>query len=1630
MKTILQQIQDETKVEWKEIFDGFVVSGTFDQINAVNELVKNKLTEKKHGKNVFSPSLSRHVSRCDKASPAPPVMTPSPETFRKTRDQSYETTSTSSSQVDNQLSANELMPKTQVIDGCVQSSQLSLNPDDVLQSVLEKCHCNEPQTFKKVKSDASDKYSTLNSIPTSETVTDSKTKPMGIRDTSSLSGAVFSDANVPMKKAAKKTDQSYETTSTSSSQGENQSSANELMPETQVIDGCVQSSRLSLNPDDVLQSVLEKCHSNEPQTLKKVKSGASDKYSTLNGTPTSETVTDSKTKPMAIRDTSSLSGAVSSDANVPMKEAAKKTQQEEKTKEHCRLTTLETSSGKIKGKKDASTTPQLDYEIGEERKSYACDLQAEAEEFHAIKTENESDSTPPVGMEENAEQSQNLERDTTSNVISNTNQELGVTRKGTYMFDTVTGLRVWLTKGDITSQQDDILLSPIDPSLSFKSDFLKRMVKKGGEGIKREYLHKKEAHANPHDSVITSGGNLPCQAIVFAVLPPWNNEVQDKKKRKQQIHRRLKEAIILASGCKYKSMALPLLGQDGNDIQDSAEIIVRVIASFGKNIDPMHSGFNEFRIVCKDEASLAVVLNEFSSFSFHPGQLFFVNRSWSINNLVQAEETDLTLASQNSQRNKPEMHDPSSEKVSSMDPHKESSSRNKTSTNKTTVDHIDEPQASSKSSEVTVEKEKGAPLQSISPSCQVDSASHHDHIDWDTKHEAEEDGNPNDVKHSKETTIGNVSSSSGKYTTSSSQVKNQPSAYELMPETQVIDGCVQSSRLSFNADNFLQSVLEKYHNNEPQTFKKAKSDASDKYSTLNGIPTSATVTDSETKPMAIRDTSSLSGAVFSDANVPMKEATKKTQQEEKTKERCRLTTLGTSSEQIKGKKDASTTPQLDYEIDEERKSYACDLQAEAEEFHAIKTENESDSTPPVGMEENAEQSQNLERDTTSNVISNTNQELGVTRKGTYMFDTVTGLRVWLTKGDITSQQDDILLSPIDPSLSFKSDFLKRIVRKGGEAIKREYLLKKEAHAPPHDPIITGGGNLPCRAIVFAVLPPWNNEVHDKKKCKQQIHKRLKEAITLASGYRHKSVAFPLLGQDYNDIPVEVSAEVIVRVIASFGKNLGPMHSGINEFRIVCEDEASFAAVVNQISSFSFSSGQPFFVSGSSNSTSPAHAEETARNEASINEMSLTKVISVNQDQKAPRITENSPKKNTTVDQVDEVHVVSQVSASKSSEVTGEKEKVPSGYPLSFVHPSCQYQSTSHQNHESKEDGTPNNEKLVNEMAICHVPSSSVDCVKISVRRASEIVQVTSVTQRVEEKIKSITLQDRPHLAFVADHALNLREKEVRTGISKIEEKTVGTTVTQEVTIVDRDPQHKSSLPGRNQEERTEETEKNRNLSTTITDTKIQALDKNSQEESASSFHIQPKVTKQSTALYNKVNQTEVGNSSEEKRRSNKGKTVYPPSRPVPGIGNKELKEKGDLVWKDECVEIKKGDKRLNGEASGSELNGNIFFSFLICNNIYSALSFSNIVFIKQWCYLLNALYLKQLQQLKYFTTYYSLSNIVSQYCILHLCRFRTTSFHSMCPLPRLSRPPRTYRSKYLHEAQVLRRLYHQGFHFQ
>ena len=59
MEGILRTIHEETNVKWKRIFDGFVVSGTFEQIKRVGELLRCHLKMKKELKSERAPKDSR-----------------------------------------------------------------------------------------------------------------------------------------------------------------------------------------------------------------------------------------------------------------------------------------------------------------------------------------------------------------------------------------------------------------------------------------------------------------------------------------------------------------------------------------------------------------------------------------------------------------------------------------------------------------------------------------------------------------------------------------------------------------------------------------------------------------------------------------------------------------------------------------------------------------------------------------------------------------------------------------------------------------------------------------------------------------------------------------------------------------------------------------------------------------------------------------------------------------------------------------------------------------------------------------------------------------------------------------------------------------------------------------------------------------------------------------------------------------------------------------------------------------------------------------------------------------------------------------------------------------------------------
>lgn len=194
------------------------------------------------------------------------------------------------------------------------------------------------------------------------------------------------------------------------------------------------------------------------------------------------------------------------------------------------------------------------------------------------------------------------------------------------------------------------------------------------------------------------------------------------------------------------------------------------------------------------------------------------------------------------------------------------------------------------------------------------------------------------------------------------------------------------------------------------------------------------------------------------------------------------------------------------------------------------------------------------------------------------FVTATNLTVRLFVGKISGQRVDVILCPTNAEISCSEGLTKMILDEGGQIKEEEFLRKtrvkdefKEACT-----LIPFCGELPSKAILHAVLPLWEPEKQVEKDVKHCIHRCLKNGLTLCSGHRMESIAMPPLGQHTNNIPLEVSAEIITRVVATFSRTIGPLHNGIKEVRIVCKNDKSLEAFVTSFLSFSFRGETPFF----------------------------------------------------------------------------------------------------------------------------------------------------------------------------------------------------------------------------------------------------------------------------------------------------------------------------------------------------------------------------------------------------------------------------------------------------------------------
>jgi O-acetyl-ADP-ribose deacetylase (regulator of RNase III) len=165
----------------------------------------------------------------------------------------------------------------------------------------------------------------------------------------------------------------------------------------------------------------------------------------------------------------------------------------------------------------------------------------------------------------------------------------------------------------------------------------------------------------------------------------------------------------------------------------------------------------------------------------------------------------------------------------------------------------------------------------------------------------------------------------------------------------------------------------------------------------------------------------------------------------------------------------------------------------------------------------------------------------------------------LIQGDITVEATDAIVNAANEYLRHGAGVAGAILRRGGPVIEEQSNAWVQLHGPVrhNEPAWTSGGNLPCRFVIHAVGPVWDDSDSassgDEKDA--ELVAAVKGSLAVADKLGLKSIAFPALSTGIFGFPEARAAGVIYRSIQEyFG---GP--SGLRLVRLVLYNSSTVGA---------------------------------------------------------------------------------------------------------------------------------------------------------------------------------------------------------------------------------------------------------------------------------------------------------------------------------------------------------------------------------------------------------------------------------------------------------------------------------------
>lgn len=145
-----------------------------------------------------------------------------------------------------------------------------------------------------------------------------------------------------------------------------------------------------------------------------------------------------------------------------------------------------------------------------------------------------------------------------------------------------------------------------------------------------------------------------------------------------------------------------------------------------------------------------------------------------------------------------------------------------------------------------------------------------------------------------------------------------------------------------------------------------------------------------------------------------------------------------------------------------------------------------------------------------------------------------GAEVVVTRGDITDQDVDAIVSAANPSLMGGGGVDGAIHRRGGPRILEECKrIRREAWPdgiPTGEAVITTGGDLKARHVIHTVGPVWRGGGSGEA---DLLARAYENSLRVAVSNGLKTIAFPSISTGAYGYPVEGASRVALRAVRSF-----------------------------------------------------------------------------------------------------------------------------------------------------------------------------------------------------------------------------------------------------------------------------------------------------------------------------------------------------------------------------------------------------------------------------------------------------------------------------------------------------------------